>query len=41
VLDVEDLAAVERARGRVLRMEERVVRAIGTDEDLAALQAVP
>jgi multicomponent Na+:H+ antiporter subunit E len=41
VLHVEDLAAVERARGRVLRMEERVVRAIGTDEDLAALERVP
>ena len=41
VLHVEDLAAVERARARVLRMEERVVRALGTDEDLAALERVP
>jgi multicomponent Na+:H+ antiporter subunit E len=39
VLHVEDLAAVERARARVLRMEERVVRALGTDQDLAALEA--
>jgi multicomponent Na+:H+ antiporter subunit E len=41
VLDVVDLAAVERARARVVRMEERVVRALGTDRDLAALERTP
>ena len=40
VLHVRDMDAVEGARARVLRMEERVVRALGTDEDLAALEAV-
>ena len=41
VLHVEDLAAVERARARVLRMEERVVRAIGTDQDVRGLERTP
>ena len=37
VLHAPDLAAVERARSRVLAMEERVVRALGTAADVAAL----
>jgi multicomponent Na+:H+ antiporter subunit E len=41
VLHVRDLAAVERARARVLTMEERVVRAFGTAEEIAALEPAP
>jgi multicomponent Na+:H+ antiporter subunit E len=41
VLHVEDVAAVERARARVLRMEERVVRALGSAKDVDALGGTP
>jgi multicomponent Na+:H+ antiporter subunit E len=41
VLHVEDMAAVERARARVLAMEERVVRALGSDAEIAALERAP
>jgi multicomponent Na+:H+ antiporter subunit E len=37
LLSVRDLAAVERQRAEVLATEERVVRAFGTDADIAAL----
>jgi multicomponent Na+:H+ antiporter subunit E len=41
VLHVEDMAAVERARERVLAMEDRVVRALGRPEEIAALDRAP
>jgi multicomponent Na+:H+ antiporter subunit E len=37
VLHVDDLAAVEARRAAVLRVEERVVRAFGSDRDVEAL----
>jgi multicomponent Na+:H+ antiporter subunit E len=37
VLHVEDEADVERRRSSVLAQEERVVRALGSDDDIAAL----
>ena len=37
VLHAPDLAAVDRARARVLAMEQLVVRALGSDTDVAAL----
>lgn len=41
VLHVEDEAAVERARAQVVTMEERVVRAFGTAEEITALERAP
>ena len=41
VLHVTDLADVERRRASVLRMEERVVRAFGSTEEIAALERAP
>lgn len=38
VMDVESDADVESARRKVLRAEERVVRAFGSDEEVAALE---
>nr|WP_221204004.1 Na+/H+ antiporter subunit E [Modestobacter versicolor] len=41
LLSVRDLAAVEAARAQVLATEERVVRAFGSDADIAALDPQP
>jgi multicomponent Na+:H+ antiporter subunit E len=41
VLHVEDMAAVERARARVVAMEDRVVRALGSAEEIAGLDRAP
>ena len=41
VLHVTDLADVERRRASVLRMEERVVRAFGSTEEIAGLDRAP
>lgn len=40
VLDMPDVAHVDEFRGRVLELEERVVRAIGSNQDVARLRAV-
>ena len=41
VLHVDDAAGVERRRASVLAEEERVVRAFGSEHDIAALGGVP
>jgi multicomponent Na+:H+ antiporter subunit E len=41
VLHVDGPEDVERARAGVLAMEDRVVRAFGTDEEVAALERAP
>jgi multicomponent Na+:H+ antiporter subunit E len=41
ILHVRDLADVERRRAAVLAEEERVVRAFGSPEQIAALAHVP
>ncbi|GAA3324608.1 Na+/H+ antiporter subunit E [Paeniglutamicibacter sulfureus] len=41
VLNVNDQAGVEKARAAVLLIEERLIRMMGTKEELAALNAEP
>jgi multicomponent Na+:H+ antiporter subunit E len=41
LLHVDDLADVERQRADVLAVEDRIVRAFGTAEDIAALDRGP
>ena len=41
LLHVDDLADVERQKADVLAVEDRIVRAFGTAEDIAALDRGP